>query len=281
MKLIRVLLRARRYPVLLLPITRGPLHGFFHFFFGYVVPAFHEMNQNPNRKYALVDAEPLTHWFSILPSQNYEIISQSEALKLAFEARLIPLARGFRVKPLSGWDKWKRFSHRGLSDVSASMRRHLDGQTSGLETKLSKVLVVGRDFTPNHYAEKLPSRYGTAKRDVPNLRSVTGGLEQSLDIQYVDPATISPAEMFLKCKAADILIGQHGAALSNMFFLRPGSHVIEIAWPELASPTTLDMYRALAKELGVSWSRPILQRNKFDEISGDALRMEIGKVTSN
>lgn len=281
MRLVRFLIRRRHYPTLFLPIQRGPIHGFYHFFMGYLVPLFREVSIKPGLKYAVMDAHPLNHWFELLPTAPAEIVDQAKTVKLAYLSRHTGYARGYRVKGLVGWDKWLWFHKRNLADIARSMRSHLTEASSSVSTTTPEVIVFGRDYTPEHYATKLPTRYGTAKRNIPNLGEVVDQLSKSLDVELVDGALLTPLEMFKKVSHAKVVVGQHGAALTNLFFLRPGSHVIEVAWPDLRRDDQYEMYRLLAEELGHHWSRPILQEDKFAPISATELEKLIEVALEN
>jgi hypothetical protein len=278
MRWFRVLLRRRRYPTLFLPVQRGPIHGFYHFFVGYLVPVYWKISKHPEKKWAVMDASPLNHWYQLLPTKNLEIIDQAKTVKLAYLSRPWGVARGFRVVPVIGWDKWLLFRKRNLREISVRMRKDLAEKAKSVETRRPEIVVLGREYTPPHYAEKLPTRYGVAKRNIPNLAEVTQKLENDFDIELVDGATLTPQEMFAKCSQAKVLVGQHGAALTNLFFMAPGTSVVEIAWPDLANPDHLEMYRLLSEELRLNWSRAIIQKHRFAEIEAEILRSELTRA---
>lgn len=243
---------------------------------GYIVPAYSEIRRKPGKKWVVVDSTPLNKWFEVLPSSEIQIIDQAKAIKLSYLSRMTHFARGYRVEPLIGWDKSTLFNTRNLRQIAEQMNEDLRTRFDEQVTQETpRIVVFGREFTPDHYAEKLPTRYGVAKRNIPNLSEVVGELSKTIDIQLVDPAELTVAETFVLCHRADVVIGQHGAALTNMFFMRPGTQVIEIGWPDLTSDIELPMYRLMARELGIKWSRPILQEHNFGPITASDLANEI------
>ena len=225
-----------------------------------------------------MDSAPLNTWFDLLPGPEPEIVPRDKVVKIAYLARYARYARGFRVKALVGWDKSDRFSKRDLAIIRDALREHASSSAASVSTRRPKIIVLGRDFTPQHYAENLPTRYGTAKRNIPNLSEIVSALSRNWDIELVDGATISPIEMGAKCLSASVLIGQHGAALTNLFFLPPGSHVVEVGWPELEDNQFLDMYRRLSQELGLHWQRAILQTDRFSEVELSALALILAQI---
>lgn len=259
----------------MLPVQRGPLHGFFHFFFGYFVPVFEHKLRSPGSKLALVDSGPFNSWFRLLPGTPPQVISQSDAIKIGFRSRIFGFARGYRVKAIVGWDKWLDFPSRGFFNTAKHLRELVIPNPIQVEHRTAKILVFGRNFVPDYYKSDLSERYGAAKRDIPNLEDAYERLRSKFNCEFLDPAQLSPEEIMSRCASAHLVVGQHGAALCNIFFLHPGSGVLEIGWPELAEPTYLGMYGVLAEELGLHWVRPILQEDRFSPISPERLEEEI------
>lgn len=281
--MLRVFRRIRRwhtYPVLILPLQRGPLHGFYHFFVGYFLPVFWFSATRPSTKVAIMDSTPFNEWFELLPGLSPEILPRDTVVKIAYRARLWGFAQGYRVRAFVGWDKREFFAKRKFPLIHQRILSRISTFSTEKKERMPKIILLGRDFTPLHYRGKLKSRYGVAKRNIPNLGETAKFLSEKWDLELVDPATLSPLGMAQKTLHAEILIGQHGAALANMFFLRPKSHVIEIGWEQIREPQTLDMYRRLATELGHYWQRPILQEDRFDAIDPTELESVLEKTLS-
>lgn len=266
------MLRYRNYPYLLLPVTRGPIHGFYHFFTGYFIPVLAFKIRRPESAVAVVDSTPLNYWFDLLPGKPVAILDSHRALKIAYRARRVGFARGYRVRAFKDWDKQTNFKKKQIARIAEMARAFFADQTNGVRTRTPQILFFGREFTPEYYEKFLPTRYGIAKRNIPNLHEVAEALSADFDLEYVDPAAHTPLEILKKCQHASVLIGQHGAALSNLFFMQPGSSVVEIAWPNLRDSGNLNMFRLLSEEVGVKWSRPILQADKFALVSKDSIR---------
>ena len=278
MRFIRSLIRLRHNPTLFLPITRGPLHGFYHFFTGYLMPLYFDRMQHPNRKMAVVDSTPFNHWFSYLPGPAPDILDRHKSLKITYKARLWGFASGYRIHAVSGWDKWTAFPKRPLARIAQALQADFSQNRSEDSDANYPIVVFGRGHTPEFYRDNLPERYGTAKRDIPNLTELAEALDGLAPTMLVDPVEHTPEQVFRKLQGARVIVAQHGAALTNILFAKPGTHVVEIAWPELESDHTLGMYRVLSEELGLNWQRPISQTERFEPVDVGPLVTRIAEL---
>ena len=70
---------------------------------------------------------------------------------------------------------------------------------------------------------------GTARRSIPNYRQVTEEISDRvgplLSLKLEGMKLVDQVALF---SAADVIIAQHGAALSNLVWARPGTAVVEI-----------------------------------------------------
>lgn len=265
-------------PRLFLPITRGPLQNFYHFFTGYFVPLFWERYQHPEEKVAVMDCPPYTRWFEILPGTPPKILDQGKAMKHAYLADRAGYAHDYKVEAFLGWDKWERFSSRPLRKIASAMRESIDQRLSKDDSTKTEVLFLGRDHTPEFFADNLPGRYGTAKRNIPNLSELAGIVGEIRPTEIVDGAALSPEEMISRCSLATAVVGQHGAALTNIFFLAPGAKVIEIIWPEFKENSHAEIYGLLAGQLGLNYQQLVLQDGPFGVVDPRKLLEAIPEI---
>lgn len=272
---VRVRRRRKNFPVLLLPLTRGPIQNFYHFFLGYFVPLYwHKMN-NPEEKITVMSVTPFTHWFDLLPGKEPKILDQAKTAQNAFLANAQGFSRHYRLKPISYWDKWEKFSQRPLRNIATQMGEDLAAKTRNLVTTTPDIVVLGRGHIPEYYTSELDKVYGAAKRNIENLNEVVEALATKYSVELVDGAAVSPEEMFVKCRNARLLLGQHGAGLANAFFLTPGAAMLEIVWPEFETNAHINIYGPLCEELGVKWSRPVLQTDPHSTVPISAMLEEV------
>jgi capsular polysaccharide biosynthesis protein len=94
------------------------------------------------------------------------------------------------------------------------------------------------------------SRAGATRRRISNEDEVARILEAfGFEALRVNPA--EPAEQIRAARAADVLVGLHGAELTNVMFQRPGSRVLELRHRDDAH--FFDCYSPLAERFGVEY----------------------------
>lgn len=262
-------------PVLVIPLTRGPIQGFYHFFFGYFVPIYWRRMLNPREKLVLMALTPFNHWFPLLPGDTPKIIDQAKTAQNALLAGSSGYSRRYRVEAISYWDKWEKFPSRPLRQIATQIHQDLAERTKSISVSRPEIVVLGRGHIPEFYAQELGTTYGAARRDIANISEVVTALSQHYAVELLDGAAVNPEEVFVKCHSARLLLGQHGAGLSNVFFLKPGAAMIEIVWAGFESNAHINIYGPLCDELGVRWSRPVLQVDPYSEVPIDALISEV------
>ena len=274
----RIRARRKALPTLFVPITRGPIENFYHFFTGYFVPVYWQRMQQPHQHIVVMSVEPFNHWFDLLPGGAPKILPQSKAMKQAFLADSRGYTRDYRVEGVMYWDKWEHFGDKPLSQIAAQMREDLTLQTSGMDSRTPEIVVLGRGHTPDFYTEHSPRPYGATKRNISNLPEIVEVLSRRYSVELLDGAAISPEEMFHKCSHASLILGQHGAGLTNVFFATPGSVMLEIVWPEFLHNAHINIYGPLCDQLGLRWSRPALQADALSPVDPGAVVSEVDKL---
>jgi len=98
------------------------------------------------------------------------------------------------------------------------------------------------------------SRENAAIRRIRNERDVVRVLhEHDVEVVQLDPA--KPWEQVRICRGAELMVGPHGASLSNMIFMPPGGRVVELRRSETASTEPFyDVYRPLAESVGLRYT---------------------------
>lgn len=237
----RILRRPTNERVVLIPNQwNGSVQQYYHFLLGYLAPIFHWTAANPDKQIAVRDCGPMNRWFELLPpSTDVEIMTVGDVLHI--------LAGDLQPhEVLRGMDYPDHFSPAEIA-VFAERTRAI-AQASGSDTPSSPVTVVTDrasfdDFFATPAAEWPES--GSQKRSVPNLTDIVNSWNDPT-VAIIDGARSDIYEQILLHSRARVLIGQHGAGLTNMIWMAPGSSVIEILppMPADASPIFSNLARA-------------------------------------
>jgi capsular polysaccharide biosynthesis protein len=84
------------------------------------------------------------------------------------------------------------------------------------------------------------------RRPLVEGEEIWAGLEK-LGFAQIEPEKMSVAEQARAFRSARVVVGAHGAALANLAFCRPGTHVIELFTPHYVNPC----YRNLSLAAGL------------------------------
>jgi len=237
----RIRRRSPEERVVLIPNQwNGSVQQYYHFLLGYLAPVFHWTAANPGKRIAVRDCGPMNRWFDLLPeSSEVEIMTVGDVLHVLagdLQAHLV----------LRGMDFPDQFPPREIAIFAERTRTIARARAS--DTPPHPVTVVSDrasfdDFFATPAAEWPES--GSQKRSVPNLVDVVKSWEDPT-VKVIDGARSDVYQQILLHSHARVLIGQHGAGLTNMIWMAPGSSVIEILppMPADASPIFANLARA-------------------------------------
>lgn len=107
------------------------------------------------------------------------------------------------------------------------------------------------------------SRSKASRRRLVNEEAVLGALG-TLGIEALDMEDLAPHDQFDLMADADVVIGPHGAGLTNMIGSRPGTHVVEIADPAFPNPNFYSMAVALDHPYAYVQARSVGRGNPID-----------------
>lgn len=206
--------------------------------------------------------------------QRLELVEKRVHRRLAKVARLEPSSR---IVGLTGTDLGRdrrEYDHgmiaRARRYILRRCRRRIDVHRETLHRTWPpdrpRILVVDRGNSDPFYATRRSERKGAAsqRRRVSNHDEVVARLKGVFGNTLSRRLERVPlAEQIALFEAADVVIGQHGAALSNIVWMRRGSAVVEIN-PRI-NGRRREHFERLATGLGLVYHR-VVQRDAFARV---------------
>lgn len=223
----------------------GSVQQYYHFLLGYLAPVFRWTNQHPDRPVAVRDCGPMNRWFDLLrPQRDVEVMTVGDVLHV-MAGNLQPHT------VLRGMDFPDAFDARQITAFAE--------QTLGIATERltsnpepAEVIVSDRASADEFFATPAAEwpESGSQKRSVPNLAQIAPTIPGATPL-VIDGARTDIYEQIVLHSKAKILVAQHGAALTNMMWMPPGSCIVEILPP--MPDDAKDIFRKLAHALGLHY----------------------------
>lgn len=248
---------------------------YYHFLFGFLLPALDYAARHPERKIELQSCGPVMdrHLQETFDAFGFDarVVDESAAvpverlprfdLSIMLDSHVRHATR--RVLPRIFRRAFRRFLRGRLnlppsrSTVRAMIERNrqrfLAGQQSPSKLE-GKVLLIERSPPHPFYREGTEIQakgYGSERRAVTNFEDLRQALETAgLDVEVFEPGVCSildQARAFAACRA---VVGIRGAELSNVIWMSRGASVV--VFNPGTMPGRTPMHR-LAKELGLVW----------------------------
>jgi hypothetical protein len=247
----------------------GNIDHYYHFFYNCLVPViiFHERN---GKKRLRLCSSPIGEMINIfkdvLPRMQYTKDCGKDVVYL----RGYDDEYGTGVKRISSASRQLVLNH--FAEVTANTNVTSDAYNA------TKILLIGRGPPNRPHNRKLgiaPSdTSGAERRAIKNFQELDRALRnkfKSVKTVFLENMTIR--QQFLLFQSAKVVVAQHGAALSNLFFLKNSSRgVVEV------SPYTMehrtgkhthafpDCFRYIAESMGLRYIR-VEQAGEFSDVS--------------
>ncbi len=176
-----------------------------------------------------------------------------------------------------GWDDPTHFQRRNIKKLRLAIGSRLDLGTIPITRVDKRITVLVRKDATDFFdkdAEVLGS--GSAARSIGNLYQIGGAIGNLLSLDFLDTASLTPAKQINALWNTDILIAQHGAGLSNMVWMQPGTTVVEIQPTQ--QPTIDSIFSNLAAACRIKHIT-IKQDHAHADIDVDALSNLINRIT--
>lgn len=188
---------------------------------------------------------------------------------------------------LTGFDVPEAYDARSILAARDGVLERLGLQAGPACTELPRephIVLVRRLPSPEFYLSaqaEIPGS-GAERRSIPNMHA----LQARLAAEFASVSLVALEYMSLRAQAmlfgcADIIIAQHGAALTNLLWCRPGTRVIEIMPREALHQTERsgrDYFGSLARLSGLRHMR-LLQDGRHARVDPDELLSAIRRFT--
>ena len=254
--------------------ARGSVEHYYHFLLGYLLPLArqrqrdsHQHDRRADPPLLVRDCGPMNRilrefegrWqLSVLPpGQHREDGARRNASYVV------------------GMDSWSRYEPDAIRASTQAVREALGMELLTSATPRGRTILVIERGTPDPFyggtaAEVKTS--GVDRRSVPNLRDVAESLEECGEVTILQLEEMSLAEQVRAFEQADIIVAQHGAALANLVWCRPGTGVVEI------DPTRGEPYfSSLASSVGCHHRR-VIQQTPHSPVSSAVVRAAVAEI---
>lgn len=258
-----------RFLHLTIRTNSGSCEHFYHFMLGYLLPLATYLARRgiaDNWSIALRSCGPLDR---ILRELDLPGLLLCERFTHAAFKEIVACAPWAAIDEIRGFDFGHLPAERVLYDVAGIktgtdfLRRRLasavDTATARIDAAWSgrpRVLMIERGESDPFYQSSLAELKTSAnqRRSIGNHTELAAAMAAAFPgFRNLQIETTSLAEQVAWFGLTDILVAQHGAALSNILWMRRGSHVIEIV-PDVGT-NHRDLFSQLAKVCGLPYSR--------------------------
>lgn len=264
-------------PELHLTITSigGSVEHYHHFLLGFFVPLVNQRGRSwENSKFARVlirSCGPMDGLVRELKAPRIAILDKNEHQRLGEKRpRIANVLRGRpfgagprRYMALMGHDLPSRYNRLAFARARATLSTMLEHEIAAFhcpwpeDIRLPRILLIERGKpSPFYLSERSELKQaGAMRRSIPNHHALQEALSREFgNIVNVMLEGLPLAHQIALFGAADVIIAQHGAALSNAIWARPRASIVEIAPDTLDRHTrALGFFSNLARSLGLGY----------------------------
>lgn len=229
----------------------GSVQHYFHFLLGLLVPLVIRLEKTHrganSSKFVIRSCGPMDRHLLSLGYPNLEIIP-AFTHKFGLSSIFNKIVGG---ETLLGFDAIERYDKSALREAANIIKARLNVKNGDGTGKPPRIIAINRSldrFYNTRRAEIKDS--GVQRRSIPNF----GDLEKHLasicpNFNSIVLEQASLAYQVEQFQNADVVIAQHGAALANLIFCKPGAKIVEIAPPNPPA----EYFALLAECLGLNY----------------------------
>lgn len=249
-----------RQPLTLWPSNPGgSVEHFYHFALSYLLPLDEYIAVHDVQSIQVRDCGPMNPWFDLLPANV--VVSILPAHTSVREVRSLGTVK--YVPTLENSWRGRRSQKLRLDNlvkalmkarrISAIRRRVLERcELSDAPMSPQATIIERAPSLPFYLSEAEILGSGAERRSLPNIEEVFAAVSQVSASQMFLGEFLTPLEQIATMSQTTILVGQHGAGLANMVWMKPGGLVVEVL-PQEIPPHLSRLFSKLARACGHSY----------------------------
>jgi hypothetical protein len=207
----------------------GRIDHYFHFLHGYAGPMIHALEgYHFDGPIGVVSVGGLDVLWRDCRTRDVTVLAQDE-FDEAWSAGRIPRLepRGFDSPHQHERAPWRDVRRRMMTAFGVQARGFDDSGPWGTASDTPRILVVTRAGAGEGVVGS-GDRAGAARRSVPNMPAVADALADLGEVAMLEMEGRSLPEQMRLFRDADVVIAQHGGAMANLAWCRPGTKLVEI-----------------------------------------------------
>ena len=245
MKAFRFLNRARRTTAvrwLDIRNNAGSVEHYYHFLLGYLLPLCAYVGERGNDSSILLvrACGPLSHLVCELGVPGLVLCERQSHSDLSHRLGDLGLQRvkiiglDLRMGPSQyEADRVALVANQAMQFIRQRLGTKIDALCEKLEsnwTASPRLVVIKREAPDPYYLSELAERKGggSTRRTIANMAELIAALNSRFEqVKVVSLERQGLADQIAIFQTADVVVAQHGAALSNLVWMRPGTHLFE------------------------------------------------------
>lgn len=247
-----------KHSLILIPTNpEGSVEHFYHFLMSYLLPIDEYLSKEHSQSIRVRDCGPMNPWFDLFSSQTQievlpvQKVKEATNLQSMNSIELPSLEypwwrRGYLAKTVRARFMWWQRS----SLIQESRKRILLRHGFSIEPQGFQLTLINRVSSPDYYLTDAEIKTsGADRRSIPNFEELTDALSALSSVKVFEGENLAPLEQLQELSQTTILVGQHGAGLANMVWMKPGGVIIEIL-PDGMPSRASAYFRSLARSCG-------------------------------
>lgn len=219
-------MRPRKFEVLDLNNRDGSVEHYFHFFFGALIPLANYLSTNRRKNFYFVR--------SCGPMNRHLLDLNWIDLVIVNKAFIPPLRGVFGSTILEGFDAPEYYDQSVFLRSRDFLLNNLDdGRPAAERNDLTpgRIVLVNRGDGDPYYSSRRTEikTSGKKRRSIPNIEEIGDAIRragENADVFEMESMRLE--EQSRVFGSAKVVVAQHGAALANIFWMKPGTKVVEI-----------------------------------------------------